>query len=329
MASPRSIRFGILGAARIAPKALIQPASEVTGVAVAAVAARDTNRARQFAKANRIPRVAPSYEALLADPGIDAIYVALPNAMHCEWSIRALRAGKHVLCEKPLACNARQAELMAEAAERSGRILGEAMHYRYHPLARRIQEILDSRALGSLGQLEAQFCASIPPPNIRYEWHLGGGALMDLGCYLLDMIRHFSGETPRVRRASARVVPVNIDVSMEAELETPSGVSAVVRCSMAADAVAGVFFAARGRVGELHVTNLVAPHRGHALTVRTERGETRETVAASTTFVYQLRAFSAAIRGEDIFATDAAAGVANMRLIDEVYAAAGLPSRGV
>src|SRR5213593_4973843 len=152
------LRFGILGAARIAPMALVRPARRVTEATVLAVAARDPERARQFAARHGIPRVQPSYDALLADPEIDAIYNPLPNSLHAPWTIRALEAGKHVLCEKPFAASVAEAEAMAGAAERAGRVLVEAFHYRYHPLFARLRAILGSGELGVVRHLEAHFC---------------------------------------------------------------------------------------------------------------------------------------------------------------------------
>jgi predicted dehydrogenase len=126
VAGAEPLRIGILGAARIAPMALVRPARSVPEAAVAAVAARDEARARRFAARHGVPRVHRGYAELLADPEIDAVYNPLPNALHCEWTIRALEAGKHVLCEKPLAANADEARRMAEAASRAGRVLVEA-----------------------------------------------------------------------------------------------------------------------------------------------------------------------------------------------------------
>ena len=142
------LRFGILGAARIAPMALIQPARRVPEAQVVAIAARDGAKARAFAAKHGIPRVHESYDALLADPELDAIYNPLPNGLHCEWTIRALRAGKHVLCEKPIASNASEAQQMADAARETGRVLVEAFHWRYHPLAKRVR--ICSRAARSV-----------------------------------------------------------------------------------------------------------------------------------------------------------------------------------
>ena len=130
------MRFGVLGAARIVPKALTQPAEQLDCAEVVAIAARDPARAREFAAAYRIPQVFSSYEQIIAAPDIEAVYIPLPNSLHCQWTKHALRAGKHVLCEKPIASNAVEARQMAQVARETGLILAEAFHYRYHPLAR-------------------------------------------------------------------------------------------------------------------------------------------------------------------------------------------------
>ncbi|MBF6571429.1 MAG: Gfo/Idh/MocA family oxidoreductase [Candidatus Binataceae bacterium] len=323
-----TLRFGILGAARIVPKGLIQPASEVREIEIVAIASRDPARAREFATAHKIPEVLNTYAEVISHPRLDAIYIPLPNSMHCEWSLRALRAGKHVLCEKPIACNAREAERMARVADETGLILAEAFHYRHHPLATRIKAVIESGVLGELLHLEAEFMAQIRPPNIRFQYELGGGATMDLGCYPLNMLRHFSGSIPQVRRARAQVGPPGIDLSMEADFDLSGGATARMRCSMASAQVS-VFFAARGARGELSVTNPVAPQQGHVLTIQTAAEKSSETILGDSSFVHQLRAFAAAIRGEQPIVTDAIEAVANMRLIDEVYSAAGLSPRGL
>src|SRR6266481_9986963 len=226
MATKRPLRFGILGAARIAPEALIKPAQKSADAEVVAIAARDPARAREFADAHKIPRVHATYEDLVADPELDVIYNPLPNSLHCEWTIAALRAGKHVLCEKPLASNAIEAAKMAKVATETGMILGEAFHYRYHPLAVRVREIIDSGRLGRLSRVEGNFSVPIPETNIRFDWNLAGGATMDLGCYPLHMIGYFSGLTPRVIRARAETGPKNIDIAMDADLELAGGATA-------------------------------------------------------------------------------------------------------
>ncbi|HEY6419848.1 MAG TPA: Gfo/Idh/MocA family oxidoreductase [Candidatus Binataceae bacterium] len=322
------IRFGILGAALIAPNALIKPAQEVADAEVVAVAARDRARADEFAKTNGIPRVHATYADLLSDPELDVIYNPLPNSLHCEWTIRALRAGKHVLCEKPMASNAAEAERMFHAAQETGLFLGEAFHYRYHPLAERVRSLIRDGALGRLTHLEGNFAVPIPPTNIRFDWSLAGGATMDLGCYPLHMVHDFSGMTPRVVGATAKTGPPNIDVTMEVELELPGGIHARMSCSMAADARLNATFTARGDRGELNVINPVAPQMGNQLTVKTSAGEKQETVPGDASYTCQLRAFVAALRGEGKFPTDGVEAIVNMRIIDDVYRAAGLPPRG-
>ena len=327
MAAQRPIRFGILGAARIAPDALIKAAHNVPEAQVVAIAARDPKRAREFAAANGIPRVLATYDDLVNDPDLDVIYNPLPNSLHCEWTIAALRAGKHVLCEKPLASNAAEAERMTKAADESGKILGEAFHYRYHPLADRIRTLMTDGTFGRLVNVEGHFSVPIPETNIRFDWGLAGGATMDLGCYPLHMIHYFSGMTPRVIRATAETGPKNIDIAMDVALELDGGVTARMVCAMKKDSVINATFSARGDRGELRVINPIAPQRGHQLTVKTAAGEKNETVPGDTTFTHQLRAFVKAVRGEAKFPTDGAEGIVNMRVIDDVYRAAGLPPR--
>ncbi|MBV8772902.1 MAG: Gfo/Idh/MocA family oxidoreductase [Deltaproteobacteria bacterium] len=329
MASNTPVRFGVLGAARIVPKALTQPAEQLDCAEVVAIAAREPARAREFAVVNRIPRVVSSYEEIIVANDIEAVYIPLPNSLHCQWTIRALRAGKHVLCEKPIASNAAEARHMAEVANETGLVLAEAFHYRYHPLAAHIRELVAGGCIGRILQFDAHFAAPSAPTDIRFDWGLSGGAMMDLGCYPLNMICYFSGQIPRVIRAQARVGPPAIDVTMEAELQFGrDGTKARITCSMAPDTQPGAWFRATGENGEIVATNPVAPHRGHLLTIRRSEGEQHEIVEGRETYCYQLEAFVAAIRDGEPIATSGSQGVLNMELIDEIYRAAGLPCRG-
>src|SRR5215207_627011 len=155
MTSSSPIRMGVLGAAAIVPVALMGPARSIPEVQVTAIAARDPQRARSFARRYKIPRVHQTYEDLLQDPEIDAIYNPLPNGLHAEWTIKALEAGKHVLCEKPFTSNATEARAVAAVAERTGLVVMEAFHYRYHPLMIRAVEVARSGELGELRFVEA------------------------------------------------------------------------------------------------------------------------------------------------------------------------------
>jgi predicted dehydrogenase len=219
VAEPAPLRLGILGAARIAPAALLRPARDLPAATVVALAARDRTRAETFARRHDIPRVHTSYADLLADPEIDAVYNPLPNSLHCEWTVRALEAGKHVLCEKPIASNADEARHMAEAAEKTGRVLMEAFHYRYHPLAARMREIVASGELGRIRRIEAALCFPLlRRGDIRFDLSLAGGALMDAGCYAVNCVRFLADAEPEVVSARARLSSPGVDRRMDAEL---------------------------------------------------------------------------------------------------------------
>jgi predicted dehydrogenase len=324
------LRFGILGAARIAPGALIKPARSVQGALVLAVAARNESKARGFARKYNLPRVLNSYDALVNDPDLDAIYNPLPNSLHFEWTIKALRAGKHVLCEKPLSANAREAEEMTRAAGQSGRVLMEAFHYRYHPLARRVEEILASGEIGAVREIEADFFIPLylRPRDIRFQYALAGGATMDTGCYCVNLIRWLGGGEPRTLRAEARRASESVDNVMRAEFEFDNGVRARMGCSLAAFPPVKIFARVRGTSGELRITNPFTPHFYNWLDVRTPRGKRRERLTREPTYNFQLRAFLAATHGESTNITDGAEGLKNMRVIDSIYEKAGMMPRG-
>jgi predicted dehydrogenase len=324
------LRIGILGAARIAPMALMKPSREVPEVTIAAIAARDEARARKFAERARIPRVHPSYDALLADPDIDAIYNPLPNGLHCEWTIRALEAGKHVLCEKPLASNAAEAQQMADTAERTGRVLVEAFHWRYHPLADRMKAIVEDGSLGAVRHIEVRMCLPVPlPGDIRFRYDLAGGATMDMGCYTISILRHLAGAEPEVVGAKALLSSPKVDRAMQADFRFADGRTGRIHCSLFSAALFHLNATVHGELGELHVFNPVLPHIYHRLRLRTASGSVREKIPGDATYTGQLRAFVAHVRGGARMPTDAAHGIANMRVIDAVYDAAGLPRRGL
>jgi len=323
------LRIGTLGAARITPLALLRPARSVREVEVLAVAARDEERARRFAARHGIARVHSSYSELIADPELDAVYNPLPNGLHCEWTIRALEAGKHVLCEKPLASNADEARRMALAAERAGRVLVEAFHWRYHPLAERMRSIVASGVLGRVRHVEASLCIPLPiPSDIRYRFDLAGGATMDAGCYAVSIVRHLAAAEPEVVSATARLASPDVDRYMRAELRFPDGSSGRITCSLFSTSLLRVEARVQGDAGELYVLNPIAPHFYHRLRVRTQAGRTLERVSGEATYTHQLRAFARAAQQGERVPTDGAHGVANMTVIDEIYRKAGMRLRG-
>lgn len=322
------LRLGLLGAASIASAAIIAPARASSEAAIVAVAARAPERARAFAAKHGIPRIHETYQALLADPEIDAVYIPLPNGLHGRWAIEAVAAGKHVLCEKPLAANAAEAEEMAGAAMRSGRILMEAFHYRYHPLAQRMADIASSGELGQIRRVESSMCFPLPVfSNIRYRFDLAGGAMMDAGCYAVHMARLVGGGNPEVVSAVAKLHGQNIDRAMEVELRFPSGAAGRVSVSMWSRRLLDISVRVIGSEGEMRVINPVMPQLWHRLTVRTGDRRRNEWLGRRPSYLYQLEAFTAAcLRGQPIL-TSAADGVETMKIIDAAYRAAGLPLR--
>ncbi|MCP4003919.1 MAG: Gfo/Idh/MocA family oxidoreductase [bacterium] len=323
------LSFGILGAARIAPRALIQPCLDDDRAAIVSVASRDRKRAEAFAREHSIPEVSRDYDALLEREDIDAVYNALPASLHAPWTLAALRAGKHVLCEKPFALNASQAQEMVDCAQETGRTLVEAFHYRYHPLTARLIEICRSGELGTISHIDAAF--SVPIPNqadIRYQVALGGGGTMDLGCYPIHLLRSLIGEEPEVLAASAKQDPPGIDVEMEAQLRFPSGITARMYCAMLPETSRGATIKLSGSRAELEVVNPFAPHLGHRVRLSTGSRTREESVESKTTYHHQLDAFIEAVRSAEPALTSGADSIANMRVIDSIYAAAGLPARG-
>ena len=326
--STAPVRIGILGAARIAPLALVKQAKENVEVEVAAVAARDVSRAQAFAAKHHIARVHESYQTLIADPDLDAVYNPLPNSLHGRWTRAALAAGKHVLCEKPLTANAAEAREIAELAAKSDRVVMEAFHYRYHPLALRIEQIIASGELGKLEWVEAALCFPVPKlSDIRYNYSLAGGATMDAGCYAVHMARTFGGATPEVVSAQAKLRYPEIDRAMTAELRFAGGHTGRVRCSIWSSDLLQISARVVGDHGELRVLNPVLPQYYHRLSVRSADGKRVERFSRRASYAYQLDAFaSAVLRGEPVKTTPADA-VENMAVIDAIYRAAGLPLR--
>ncbi len=324
------VRIGVLGAARIVPSALLAPAKNTPQVEVTAIAARNPQRAQAFARKHAIPRVLSSYEEVIADPEIDAIYIPLPNGLHAPWAIKALEAGKHVLCEKPFASNAEEAQAMADAAERSGRILMEAFHYRYHPLAARMKAIVASGELGKIQHIETWICFPLPAPgNIRYNYDLGGGATMDAGCYAIHMLRFLAGDEPEVVSAQARLISPQVDRWMRAEVRFADGRTGRITASMlSTNPFLHIAARVQGDQGDMSVLNPMMPHYYHHIKVRTARGKRTERSTRTPTYLYQLRAFASAVLEGAPILTPPADAIANMRVIDDVYTKAGLALRG-
>jgi predicted dehydrogenase len=329
-----ALRFGTLGAARITPAALVKPAASLPEVEVVAVAARDRARAQKFATKHAIARVHESYDALIADPEVDAVYNPLPNGLHGHYTIAALEAGKHVLCEKPFTANTEEAEQVAAvAAQHPELVVMEAFHYRYHPLVARLLEIV-ATDLGEVRRIETRMCFPLPRfSDIRYQLDLAGGALMDAGCYTIHQVRTLAGAEPEVVSAEARCLRPGVDRWAKAELRFADGRTGSIECSMWSRHVVGLSARVTGSAGELRVLNMTAPQYFSRVSVRAQdprSGKTvkrTERVKGEATYWYQLQAFAAAVRDHGPVLTPPADSIANMRMIDAVYRAAGLEPR--
>lgn len=325
------LRIGVLGAARITGRSLTDPA-RATGHRLVAVAARDRARAEAFAAEHGVERVAGSYAELVADPEVDVVYNPLANGLHGPWNLAALAAGKHVLSEKPSASNAREAAEVREAAGKAGTVFMEAFHYLFHPVTRRLHELLDSGELGELRHVEAMVAIAAPPDaDPRWSLRLAGGALMDLGCYglhALRMLAPWAGGAPRLAgaRGGERAGAPGVDEWLDADLVFPGGATGSARCHMAYDGL-DMSIRITGSRGEATALNFVLPQMDDRIVVRTPEGERTERLGTRSSYTYQLEAFAARVRDGAPLPLDADDAVTTMALIDDCYRAAGFEPR--
>jgi D-xylose 1-dehydrogenase (NADP+, D-xylono-1,5-lactone-forming) len=312
------VRWGILSTARI-NRLVIPPAHESQKVELLSVASRDQRSAEEYAREWSIPRAYGRYEALLEDADVEAIYNPLPNSMHVEWSIRALEAGKHVLCEKPLSRRAEDVERAFDLAERKGRLLSEAFMYRHHPQTRRLQELVESGAIGTLQTIRAAFSFSLyDPENIRLRPELDGGALMDVGCYCVNSTRLLGGEPERVYGEQA-VGFAGVDVRFHGMLRFPSGVVGQFDCGLVLpmrDELEAI-----GDEGSLFLDDPWHCHEP-VIEVRREGSVERIEIERVSSYRLELDNVSEAIRGEAELLLGRADAVGQARVIEALYRSA-------
>ncbi len=326
--SPGPVRIGILGASSFAPTTMINPAKDNRDVLVAAVGARDQPSADEFAARHRIADAYGSYEALIDDPNLDAIYVLVPTSMHGQWTKAALAAGKHVLVEKPFTANAAEAQEIADLAAKSDRVVMEAIQFRHHPLTRRVEEIIASGELGALRRVDVTLCVLLPTFKANcYNYALAGGSMMDAGSYVANMARTFGGSRPEVVSAQAKLQKPQVDRAMKAELRYVGGHTGSLQCAL----WSGNLFRASAKVvgddGELRWLSPAAPHLFPRLWVRSANGKRSERFSRRPTYSFQLDAFTdSVLRGEPV-RTSPQDAVEHLSVIDAVDRAAGLPSR--
>ena len=255
------VRWGVLSTANIG-RAAVNPAIQASHNSdLRAVASRDSATAAAFAKDHGIPTSYGSYEALLDDPDIDAIYIPLPNSLHREWTVRAAQAGKHVLCEKPLALDVGECREMVDVAREAGVHLMEAFMYRFHPRTVRVLDLVRAGHIGQLGTVRSAFTFRLTSAgNIRLDPDLGGGSLMDVGCYCVNVTRTLAGAEPVEVQAAAQWASTGVDDHMAGVLRFPGGVLGHFDCSLKMER--REFYEAAGEDGTLVVDNAFLPGNG-------------------------------------------------------------------
>jgi D-xylose 1-dehydrogenase (NADP+, D-xylono-1,5-lactone-forming) len=313
----RPVRWGILSTARV--NALVIPGlHESPETELVAVASRTPERASEYGRSWGIPRAYGSYDALLADPDVEAVYISLPNGPHVEWSIRALEAGKHVLCEKPLARLPADVERAFDTAERTGMLLMEAFMWRHHPQTARLLELVRGGAVGDLRLVRASFSFTLGARDVRLDPALAGGALMDVGCYCVDGSRLLAGE-PLTAVARQLTGPSGVDVRLAGVLVFPGDVLAQVDCAFDLPPRQGLEVV--GAEGTLYVRT---PWGCHRPGIELARGHDRQFFAIEQADRYRLQAgnFSRAIRGLEPPLLGRPDAVGQARSIDALYRSA-------
>ncbi len=309
------LRFGLIGAGRIARNQIAPAIHSATHATLYAAASRELVRAESV----RPERAYDSYDALIGDPAVDAVYIATHNGLHKDLSIAALRAGKHVICEKPLAMNARDCEEMLRVAESSGRLLAEAFMYRHHPQIARAQELVRSGAIGELMAVEASFRFPLAnPDDVRMNAEWGGGSLLDVGCYCVSASRLFLGDSPVGMTAMAAIHPVKrVDTSVQGVLDYGFGRYAIISCGFDSGVHQKVVLC--GTEGTIELKHPFKSWTGRPqIVVRTKDGEEIVEFEAVNTFALEVDDLARAIQEGGQPLVTAADAARNLKILDEL-----------
>jgi predicted dehydrogenase len=321
---PKRVRWGVLGVAKIATEKVIPGMQKCRLARVSAIASRNLATAERAAKALKIPRAFGSYEALINDKQIDAIYIPLPNHLHAEWAIKAARAGKHVLCEKPIALKARDVERMIDARNRAGVLIQEAFMYRGQPAWQKAIAMIREGRIGDLKAVVGVFSYfNADPSNIRNIKAWGGGGIYDIGCYLVNSARWaFGAEPVRVSSAIDRDPVSGVDTLGSMLLEFPNGHATGVCSTQMTPYQRVIFFGADARL-EVEIPFNLAPDRPGRLRLddgKTLDGSGGQWIAckAADQFTIQADELSSAILRRKPAPYPLEDSLANMRVIDAV-----------
>lgn len=323
MTTKDELRWGVIGTANIGRVAVIPAIQASSNGVLLAIASRDEGKARKFAEASGVPRHFGSYEALLADADIDAVYVPLPNSLHKEWTIKAAEAGKHILCEKPLAPSAAECREMAKAAEVNSVTLMEAFMYRFHPRTQRVLEMVQDGRLGELRMIRSTFTFRLQrPDDIRLNPELGGGALMDVGCYCVNVSRTLAAAEPVAVQAAGHWGAHGVEEQLAGTLFFAGGLIAQFDCALTMERCEG--YEVAGTEGYLRVPSAFLPgtddvviheHRGRA-------GETSHSVNGADEYRLMVEHFADCALNARSPRYTAAEAARNMRVIEGLYQSA-------
>jgi predicted dehydrogenase len=322
------VRWGVLGVADIAVKQVIPAMQRGRLSRIVAIASRERAKAEAAARALGIPRSHGSYDALLDDPDVEAVYIPLPNHLHVPWSIRAAEAGKHVLCEKPIACSAPEARALLAVRERTGVVIGEAFMTRTHPQWRRVRELVDAGRIGELRLVTGHFSYYRRDPNdVRSKVEWGGGVLLDIGCYPVTMSRWLFGAEPlEVSAVLERDPDFKVDRLVSGLLRFPSGQAAFTVAGQAALFQQMQIFGTKGRIEVEIPFNAPADHATRILVDdgRDLVGGGIEAITFEPVNQYTLQGdrFSEAVRGRGTVPVPLEDAIANMAVLDALFRSA-------
>jgi xylose dehydrogenase (NAD/NADP) len=323
----RKVLWGIISTANIGRNKVIPAIHKAVNSEVVAVASRNLERARAFAAETNIPTAYGSYEELIADPNVDAIYNPLPNSEHAKWSIACAEAGKPVLCEKPLASNAAEAQEMVDAFTSRGVLFAEGFMYRFHPQSQKVKEMVDSGAIGDVMAIDSTFCFNIAgrEDNIRLNKELAGGSLMDVGCYCVNLMRFITGEEPNEFQAVARLgARSGVDERFAGVLGFPSGIVGHFDSGLRAELVNR--YDIRGTAGRITAEIAFVPDAVTDTILHYWHGAEHEKITIPAADQYQLMVedFGDALLNNRPPRFAGQDGVENMVALDRLYEAAGI-----
>jgi len=317
------LRWGVLGTANIARAAVIPALQHSNNGELVAVASREEEKARAFAAKQGIPRAYGSYEALLAAEDIEAVYIPLPNSLHREWTIKAAEAGKHVLCEKPLALNATECIAMDAAVRQNGVKLMEAFMYRFHPQTEKVLELIHGGAIGEPQMIYAAFTFRLTnPANIRLQPQLGGGSLMDVGSYCVNVSRTLAGAEPVEVQAYARWGKTGVDEEMAGVLRFGDGLLAQFSCALTLER--REFYQVAGPEGHIDVPSAFLPHTKDTLVYERHgrHGAATHTIPGVDEYQLEVQHFADCVLHDKPCRYPPAEAAANMRVIEALYRSA-------